>query len=666
MRNKSLLAALVLTFFSFGIRAGETQPGVPSVIKPAQSAPFFRSSKPYTRWWWFASAITKEDIDTQLEWLKDNNFGGVEIAWLYPPRPKVWAKLFNQLTPEEKERKLQAPKWLSPEWSDLVAHAKQQADKLGLGCDFTFGSGWPFGDTGVTKEESVQIYGKPDFEQRIERISWELPAKPLVLNHLDRQAFTHYSQRMGEALAPALAGSRSGLFCDSWEVETHGLWTRGFGEAFKKKFGYDVRPFMSRLYERDYGDVRYDYMKLVSQYVLHEFYEPFAQACHQLGAFSRVQAHGSPTDLLAAYALFDVPESEAMLFDPPFSTLAASAAALAGRREVSAETFTCVYGYAREHHMEEQTADLKLVADAMFANGVNQIIWHGTPLSYKDAGHDSEFYASVHVGREGTLAKEIRAFNAYMEKVSTFMKRGNTYSDIAVYLPLEDSWVAGEYPKALQIPWGASDFYELRAARFPDELKGYHPLWSNNEFLKRGKVANGRLRVGDLNFSTLYVDASWLDAETLETVVELADRGLPVCLKRAPKQAGHVKSSSFASQAKHLLSLRNVSADLGKIVASKPLVTGENLPDYWARVENSDLLLFFAHPMTQDLRLPLRYGQAFTDKDQTREVKIQFGARALPLKLVFKPSQSLLVRIPQNAPAEFIDILYQPPPATPY
>ena len=668
MTNRPSLLALGLAALSLTSEspARQAQPAPSSSVSAARSAIFFRSSKPYTRWWWFASAITKEDIDAQLDWLKENNFGGVEIAWLYPPRPKVWTNLFKQLNPEEKERKLQAPKWLSPEWSELVAHAKQQADKVGLGCDFTFGSGWPFGDTGVAKEESVQIYGKPDFEQRIERISWELPAKPLVLNHLDRQAFAHYAQRIGKALTPALAGSRSGLFCDSWEVETHGLWTRGFGEAFQKKFGYDVRPFISRVYDRDCGDVRYDYMKLLSQYVIEEFYRPFAQTCHELGAFSRVQAQGSPTDLLTAYALFDVPESEAMLFEPPFSKLAASAAALAGRREVSAETFTCVYGFAREHHMQEQTADLKLVADAMFANGVNQIIWHGTPLSYKDAGHDSEFYATVHVGREGTLAKDLSAFNAYLEKVSTFMKQGKTCSDIAVYLPLEDSWVAGEYPKGLQIPWGASDFYELRALRFPDELKGYHSLWINNEFLKRGTIANRRLQVGDLIFSALYMDASYLDAEALSTVLRLAKAGLPVCLKRAPKQPGHIKSHVFVSQVKQLLALKNVSSDLQKVAANKPLVTGVDLPEYWARNDSGTLLLFFAHPMTQDLRLPLRYGQSFTDKDQTRDVTISVGGRSLPLKLVFKPYQSLLVRIPKYGPAEFIDIGYDPPPAVPY
>ena len=45
---------------------------------------YFKSSKPYTRWWWFASLIQKEDIKHQLDWAKEQNFGGVEVAWIYP------------------------------------------------------------------------------------------------------------------------------------------------------------------------------------------------------------------------------------------------------------------------------------------------------------------------------------------------------------------------------------------------------------------------------------------------------------------------------------------------------------------------------------------------------------------------------------------------------
>ena len=43
------------------------------------------------------------------------------------------------------------------------------------------------------------------------------------------------------------------------------------------------------------------------------------------------------------------------------------------------------------HQGEEQIADLKLVCDALFAGGTNQIIWHGFP--YNKVG--SEIFIEV-------------------------------------------------------------------------------------------------------------------------------------------------------------------------------------------------------------------------------------------------------------------------------
>ena len=120
----------------------------------------------------------------------------------------------------------------------------------------------------------------------------------------------------------------------------------------------------------------------------------------------------------------------------------------------------CLYGWPRDHHSEEQTADLKLLADALFANGVNHIIWHGKP--FNPAGQDTvKFYASVHVGKSGALADEIPAFNKYMEKISAVMKKGKTLSEVAVYMPTEDSWIAGELPVDKQFIW-AWGAYEQR------------------------------------------------------------------------------------------------------------------------------------------------------------------------------------------------------------
>ncbi|GAB1372638.1 hypothetical protein MASR1M45_27010 [Candidatus Kapaibacterium sp.] len=42
------------------------------------------SDKPYTRYWWFASKISEDDVRYNLNWLRDHGFGGVELAWVYP------------------------------------------------------------------------------------------------------------------------------------------------------------------------------------------------------------------------------------------------------------------------------------------------------------------------------------------------------------------------------------------------------------------------------------------------------------------------------------------------------------------------------------------------------------------------------------------------------
>ena len=67
-------------------------------------------------------------------------------------------------------------------------------------------------------------------------------------------------------------------------------------------------------------------------------------------------------------------------------------------------------------------ADLKLLADALFAQGVNQVVWHGMP--FNGPGGRNEFYASVHVGPDAAFAAELPAFNGYLERVSSAPEAG--------------------------------------------------------------------------------------------------------------------------------------------------------------------------------------------------------------------------------------------------
>ncbi|MDQ3017735.1 MAG: hypothetical protein M3R25_13575, partial [Bacteroidota bacterium] len=259
---------------------------------------------------------------------------------------------------------------------------------------------------------------------------------------------------------------------------------------------------------------RYDYMMLLDEYVTNGFYRPYVNKCRALGAWSRVQCLSAPSDVMTTYSLVDIPETEAMLNNPIYSRIVSSAACLASKPIVSSETFTCMYGFPATYLRQEQTADLKMVADALFAQGVNQHIYHGTP--YNTIGSDTiEFFATTYFGPGGSLEPELPAFNEYIQKVSGLMKKGRTYTDVAVYIPYEDGVMKGPYPKERQRVWVWGE-YEMRYIFPPDETEGYHPLWINRHFLEQAKFQDRKLIVGDAAFSTLYIDVDYMDIKALK------------------------------------------------------------------------------------------------------------------------------------------------------
>lgn len=635
--KKSLICSLL---FCLGLIACTS-----SSQKSGEVIPY-ESGKPYTRWWWFASKPDTVDIKYQLEWLKEQGFGGVEIAWIYPMHGDSTTARVG---------------WLSPEWSDVVAYAKKTADALGLGCDYTYGTLWPFSEVGLPDEDGSR--GFYDSISPINRtLTWEHPKKARILNHLDKHAFNRYAAKMNKGLEKAYKGSKSGVFVDSWEVETRHMWTAGLGEKFKERFGYAIEPLMDKLYQPGYEDVYYDYMSLVSDYVLYEFYQPFTENANNQGAFSRSQCGGAPADLLTAFMLVDVPETEAILYEPNYGRIPASAAALAGKPIVSSETFTCLYGWKPwggkgPYQEQEQIADMRLIADALFANGVNQIFWHGMPYN-KKGDTSNYFYASVHVGPNAFFKEQLKDFNQYMTTVSNYMKKGKVYSDVALYLPLEDSWMGVEYPDSLQMPWVWGE-YELRYVWAPEYLKGYQPLWVNNKVLTESRLSDNRLHYGDHSFSALAVDVEYLDLAALKQVIRVAEAGVPVLMARQPKQPGKNKSAEYSELLKKLTALANVSSDPQQVLAEPPLVQGDDLPEFWCRQDGEDLYIFFATPAAKKLKYPLRYKQAFEDKGSVREIVIQTAVGPKPYTLNFAPNQSLLLKVKADGTIENVDIFFE-------
>ena len=618
----------------------------------------YKDGKPYTRWWWFSSYVDKSDVRDQLVWLKEHGFGGVEIAWIYP--------MFLDSTTAH-------PDFLSEEWLEPVAYAKKVADSLGLGCDYTYGTLWPFSDINLPEGDGTRTYFD-SVKVATRKRTWDHPKVARILNHLDSKAFWRYADRMNKGLGPAYKGSKSGLFVDSWEVETRYIWTDGFGEKFLEEHGYAIEPYMESrtLMEDSCSDVRYDYRCTLSEYVMREFYGPFAENARRTGTFSRSQCGGAPTDLLTAFTIVDVPETEAILYEPHFSKIAASAATLASKPVVTSETFTCMYGWTglsymngrgqSPHQGREQIADLKLVCDALFANGTNQIIWHGFPFN-KVGRSDNWFYTTCQVSsdEENNLSGDaLTAFNDYLAEVSRYMRKGSNYTDLAVYMPLEDAWMGGEYPDEVtsKMKWAEGE-YELRYIETPEALKGMQPMWVNGHFLSGAEFRDGRLHCGDAVFSALYSEVNYMSYQSLADILRLAEAGLPVCLATLPEEPGVNKHADYQEIVDRLLALPNVSRD-ASVFSGKPLFEGENLPDFWCRRDGETLYAFFANPLSATVSYPVEYGYAFTDTGSTREVVVNHHGRRDAFTLEFRPMESILLEITPEGLRQ-IDLGYIPP-----
>ncbi len=601
------------------------------------------SDKPYTRYWWFASKISEDDVRYNLNWLRDHGFGGVELAWVYP---------MNRFNPGDTNY-TPRQEWLSPEWSKIVHFTAKYADSIGLGCDMTFGTLWPFGDTKVKYEEATQKFGDPTWRQQI-KLSWEYPKVGYVIDHLTPKNYLPYFNRLLKAFPRPKSKLDRSFFIDSWEVETEKLWCDNFDKDFVKKYGYDITKFMDSIYRPAYKMQLFDYMSLVSEKVV-RFYKDFDSALNSAGVLSRGQVSGAPCDLISGYSILDIPEGESMLFEPEFCAIPSSAAALSGKSIVSSETFTCIYGWPRDYLREEQAADLKLVADALFANGINHIIWHGKP--HNKANSDStNFYATTHIGTNSFLNKEIKQFNFYLEKVQTNMRLGNPYFNIAVYLPTEDAWIKGVMPKELQFKW-AWGYYEMRYVYFPDELKGFNNCWVNNDFLTKSKVINGKIHIGSNIFEAVYINSDYVSNSTIKELLRIANEGGSIILKKIPSHPGYVSAKEYKEILEKLLDNSNVHRQVPIFV--KPFIVSENKLKFYTRKDKDTYYIFFANPLSNSIKFPMEYGQSFNNSTYSFYVGVNIEGRLTELSLRFKPYQSLLYKI-KDGVAEQINIEFIP------
>ena len=151
-----------------------------------------------------------------------------------------------------------------------------------------------------------------------------------------------------------------------------------------------------------------------------------------------------------------------------------------------------------------------------------------------------------------------------------------------------------------------------------------------------------------------------MDMDALKSIVNLAERGLPVCLKKKPLQAGFIKNADFDILLEKLVKLPNVSDQLNGFNPIAPLIKGENLPEFWCRTDGKSAKIFFANPLSKKMTYPMKYGMALQDSVIERSVVVYFNGKSTPVLLKFEPYQSILLDIDGSGNLKFEDITFVP------
>lgn len=320
--------------------------------------------KPWTRWWWFGSAVDEKNLTYNIGKLGEAGIGGVEITPIYGVKGYE-----DKYIP-----------YLSPKWMNMLSYTHNQAQKWGMQVDMNNGTGWPFGGPDVTldnaackaifqeyrvsgnKEINLKIRVNDQKQQGIARLSrlmaysdkgekldltklvnqdgilkWKAPtgewrllalfegrtlqqvkrAAPggegYVMDHLDADAVKNYLQKFENAFTANQTPYPHTFFNDSYEV--YGAnWSLTLLNEFHKRRGYKLEDHFPELLDKGKTDhsrrVISDYRETLGEMLEENFTQQWTNWAHAHGAITRNQAHGSPANLIDLYATVDIPECE--------------------------------------------------------------------------------------------------------------------------------------------------------------------------------------------------------------------------------------------------------------------------------------------------------------------------------------------------------------------
>jgi len=545
------------------------------------------------RWWWFGPAVTKPELEREMRLMKDGGIGGFEVQPVYPLSPDdpafgiknlpylsdefIDALRFvsararelglrmdltlgsgwpfggpevsisdaagmlrtERVKPQGSTRRVPLPSLTAGEQLLAVFSVRSQGQSIATDdlhelSDNHDGAVWL--PAGLEGQHEVLFFISSRTGMQVKRPA--VGAEGYVLNHLDRAATERYLKNVGDRLMQAFGSNPRpyAVFCDSLEVYGQD-WTSDFLEEFKKRRGYDLKPYLPALVT-EFGpktlEIRHDWGRTLTELFNERFVMPLHYWAQRNHTLLRMQDYGIPAAALSSNAYIDLPEGEGPQWKIVRATRwASSASHLYGHQVTSSETWTWLHSPV----FRATPLDMKAEADRHFLVGINQLVGHGWPYTAEGVEYPGwRFYASGVFNEKNPWWIVMPDIASYLQRISFLMRQGRPSNDVALYLPNDDAWA--------HFTNGNTHMIEILRDRVgPDVIPavleaGYDfDFFDDDVLMKLGRVEKGELALGPNRYRiVLLPGVERIPLDTLRKLEEFArSGGIVIATRRRPE-----------------------------------------------------------------------------------------------------------------------------------
>lgn len=611
------------------------------------------TNQPWVRWWWMGSAVDKPNLKKNLIDLQKAGIGGVEISPIYGVKgqennfidylsPK-WMEMLDYTIKTTDSLGMQVDMVLGTGWPyggaqvDLPhAASKLLVQKYNLKKGIKYSQEIKtdslkekmpaqllylvgYGDDGSFVDLTNQLKGN-FFEWQPTKTDYTLYAlfcgktgqqvkraapggKGYTLDHYSEEALKQYVVPFNYALK-GFEGKIRSVFNDSYEVYDTDFTPQFFTE-FENRRGYDLKKELPRLFSKNDSEIenriKSDYRETLSDLLLNRFDKAWTNWAHTKNFKTRLQAHGSPGNLIDLYASADIPECEtfgSMPYsiqgfrrekqdsregdaDPVMLKFSSSAAHISGKPLVSSETFTWL-----RDHFKIALSQCKPEAEDLLLNGVNHIFLHGSTYSPESAKWPGwKFYASGNFNANNTIWEDAPALFSYISNCQSLLQKGKSDNETLLYWPIYDIW--GNYLQG-------SLFFQFKIHSLDDWLKntpfyntaqnlmkqGFGVDFISDNFIAQAEVVDGKIVLPGRIFKALVVPScEKMPLPTLEKIIALKKAGGTIIFETLPKSVpGYYE---FEKQNQQMAVLLNANTEIIRPTneISKTLIEAKVYPE---------------------------------------------------------------------------------------